>query len=52
MERPALALRCETAPGNGTFKRALRFGLDRELLASGKEGKKVNYSLTEASGNA
>jgi hypothetical protein len=49
MERPALAMRCETSPGDRTYQRALRVGLDRDLLAKDQKGRKTSYSLTEAS---
>ena len=49
MERPALAMRCESTPGDRTFQRALRVGLDRDLLAKEQKGRKASYSLTEAS---
>ena len=49
MQRTSLALRVESAPTNRTFQRALRMGFDRNLLAKSQDGRKVAYSLTEAS---
>lgn len=49
LEKPVLALKCGTDPKNGTFQRAIKRGLERELLASEKSGRKMTYSLTEKS---
>ena len=49
MDRDALGLNCDTDAKNRTFQRALKYGLERGLLAKQQDGRKMNYSLTEAS---
>lgn len=46
MERSVLLIRSE-APSGRTFSRALNAGIEQNLIARGKEGKKSIYSLAE-----
>lgn len=52
VERPILALMCETATTNRTFNRALADGYNKGLLAKDQAGKKTLYSLTETAWDA
>lgn len=49
VERMVLALACETSTNAGTFTRAIKRGVEHELIASAKVGRKTEYSLTGTS---